>query len=901
MKRSILVNSVLTSFLIFSIGSASFLVAGTSFNSNVFEESTVSPVCYISGSNPQYFTTIEKALEVAGSNEASDTIYVIPNNILNNVTITRDCTIDNLDTLILPYEGTTWDFREGPTELKNRFADDSPAMVSQNRKTLVTIKQGVTLNVEGTLSIGGILGNALSGYQGLQGQTSGSYSEILMEVGSESTSGAKINILSGGIIDCRGYIKETEILDNIIYQPRLDLNSGGSLKLPFVIYDYQGASATGGIYCGEASVDIEDIGSTVRFDGEACLFTLFDMPNIQIKSRIYANSTVTGLVSLHTDAKPIIGDIGFEESWNTDEFTVVGATNSLLTINSGYVDVRYKPANLGYIEVIRYEENPTLTTVDFYGDCNFGSMQMILNAQIAQVEVNTSNVLFPFSYRWNFNIKNGGTINISNGIKFMNGSSLTVDNGCTLNLNNGARVILYNQSWNESKTTIPYMPIYTLNSESGAIATLNNLTTSSTLYVQSRKPVITGNAILLNNGTINVRSGSSIGGIISTSSSNSVLYVEDGASTSVQSLETNGTGGQNGLSYNFSPVDSKTLIEQAKTYYLIDFDNIEVVDITSGNFESTKIDEKFGFGTLNGYATIIGDSNILPDATKTYSITDNSSHLFGDEFIWSVDDPSKLILNSSNGKSIYVTGGSSGSAILTCNIYYNGELVSTVTKNITVEQEPYVNVNVSVDTSSIYDNPNEPFNIGGIGDYRDITVTLDTNCTNYSLNWKYDSSILELSSSSGSYPTFTYRFTTIGAGSDTISLDFVSDEITNNNIWTHDLKVSDNDRITYLTVNTSTYEINAGAFSTTNKDFTSSVSLDGDAGTQILIETVDSSSYAKINSASISGSTLKLSCSGISIAWQSYRTTFYLVSSNGVNGATVKSNLLTLNVTYSFN
>ena len=884
-------------FLVF-FANSSFVFTAESKEYEIFESSNVQPVCYISGDNPRYFTTIERALEVAGSNEASDTIYVIPNNVLNNVTITRDCTIDNLDTLILPYEGTTWDFREGPTKLKNRFADDSPTMVSQNRKTLVTIKQGVTLNVEGTLNIGGILGNASSGYQGLQGQTSGSYSEILMEVGSGSISGAKINILSGGIIDCRGYIKETEILDNTIYQPRLDLNSGGCLKLPFVIYDYQGASATGGIYCGEASVGLENLGQTVRFDGEACPFTLFDMPNIQIKSRIYANSTVTGLVSLHTDAKSIIGDIGFKESWNTEEFTLVGATNSLLTINSGYVDVRYKPANLGYTEVIRYEENPTLTTIDFYGDCNFGSMQMILNAQVAQVEVNTANVLFPFSYRWNFNIKNGGTINISNGIKFMNGSSLTVDNGGTLNLNNDARVILYNQSWDESKTTIPYMPIYTLNSESGEIATLNNLTTSSTLCVQSRKPVITGNAILLNNGTINVRSGSSIGGIISTSSPNSVLYVEDGASTSVQSLETNGTGGQDGLSYNFSPVDSKTLTEQAKAYYLTNFDNIEVADITSGNFESTKIDEEFGFGTLNGYATIIGDSNILPDATKTYSITDNSSHLFGDEFIWSVDDPSKLILNSSNGKSISVTGGSSGSAILTCDIYYNGELVSTVTKNIIVEQEPYAKVvNVSVDTSSIHDNPSEPFNIGGIGDYRDITVTLDTNCTNYSLNWKYDSSILKLSSSSGSYPTFTYRFTTIGAGSDTISLDFVSDEITNNNIWTQDLTVADNDRITYLKVDTSTFEIDAGAWSYTNMDFKPSVSLDGYAGTQILIETVDSSSNAKINSASISGSTLILSCSGRSLAWMSYKTTFYLVSSNGINGANVKSNLLTLNVT----
>ena len=232
-----------------------------------------------------------------------------------------------------------------------------------------------------------------------------------------------------------------------------------------------------------------------------------------------------------------------------------------------------------------------------------------------------------------------------------------------------------------------------------------------------------------------------------------------------------------------------------------------------------------------------------------------------------------------------------------CNIYYNGELVSTVTKNITVEQEPYVNVNVSVDTSSIYDNPNEPFNIEGIGDYRDITVTLDTNCTNYNLNWKYDSSILELSSSSGSYPTFNYCFTTIGAGSDTISLDFVSDEITNNNIWTQDLKVADNDRITYLTVNTSTFSIDEGV-STTNRDFNSSVSLDGDAGAEILIETVDSNDHAKINSATISGSTLTLSCSGYKILfWETYKTTFYLVSSNGINSATVKSNLLTLNVT----
>ena len=72
----------------------------------------------------------------------------------------------------------------------------------------------------------------------------------------------------------------------------------------------------------------------------------------------------------------------------------------------------------------------------------------------------------------------------------------------------------------------------------------------------------------------------------------------------------------------------------------------------------------------------------------------------------------------------------------------------------------------------------------------------------------------------------------ITVGSDTISLDFVSDEITNNNIWTQDLTVADNDRITYLNVDPSTFEIDAGVLRYTNKDFTPSVSLDGYAGTQ---------------------------------------------------------------------
>ena len=188
------------------------VVIGTSLDANIKEGSQA--VCYI---GDKKFTTIEKALKYASEEDnasLANTIFVIPG---TNPTITTDCTIALYDTLCLPYEGELWNDREGKSTLNNRFADDCAAMVDKNRKSLVTIKKGVTLKVNGTLQIGGILGNASVGSQGLQGQTSGSYAEILMEVGDANYSGAKIEVgydevnKIGGSIDCRGYIKETEI------------------------------------------------------------------------------------------------------------------------------------------------------------------------------------------------------------------------------------------------------------------------------------------------------------------------------------------------------------------------------------------------------------------------------------------------------------------------------------------------------------------------------------------------------------------------------------------------------------------------------------------------------------------------------------------------------------------
>lgn len=887
-----ILSLVLLTFI--NVGLGNFSIGGTTKAENLQINNGNSAVCYIDGTNPTYFTSIEKALEVAGNNSIADTIYVIPNNLSKNVTINRNCKIEKHDTLILPYEEKTWDFRNGPSILKNRFADDCEAMVSLNRKTLVTIKKGVTLTVEGTLNIGGVLGNASVGYQGLQGQTSGFYSEILMEVGDRNASGAKILVNSGGNVDCRGYIKQNVTSNNINFQPQFYLKSGAHLKLPFVIYDFQGATATGAIYLGEHSLGIKDLigglgGKVINEKGQACPFALFDLPNIQILSTISAGSEVKGLISLHTSAQKMV--IEFKESWNTDEFTLIGRTNSLLYINTGYIRVKYNPKNLGYTEVLKYADNNTRTIVDFYGDCSFGTMKMSLNAQIAKVEIDTSELYFPFSYRRGFNIKKGDNLEIANSIKFMNGCYLNIDNGGKLTANNGARIIFYTQDWTDHKTTIPYSPVYTINSYEGNKANIENIDTTCNLVVKETNTAISGEATFLNNGDLILKNGSTLGGLIQTNSISSSLNIESGLTNIAESLETNGKGGREGAKFVFHQVNPQKIKEAGKTNLVNSFDNISSHDIASGVFEGTSNNGIYGFGTRNGIPSIIGDSRVFLNETKTYTIED-SSYCLGDEFIWTCDDETKLKLNSKNGKNITVTGVGSGEVTLSCTILYKNEEIKTVSKKIITGY--YANVSVSIDTSNIYDNKENPFSIGGIGDYRDLNVSVDTNCTNYNLEWEFDSTMLSLTNTTEGNTNNIYRFTTIGNGNGLLKLNFKSNGLTINDIWSKEITIANNKRVTNITVDPSLFKSDVDAIFKECKH-TATIKTDGDIK-DLNFEYIEKSNEAQIKSISISGNTITFIFDGRSMAWSEHKSTFVVYTNNGINGAKVKSNVLTFRV-----
>lgn len=858
-------------------------------------DSNAKKVAYIKQDNiTTYFTTVEKALKIAENDSAANTVYLIPG---ANPIITNDCKIAGGDTLCLPYENETWDFREGKTKLRNRFADDCDESIAQNRKNLVTIKRGVVLTVNGKLNIGGVLGNASSGYQGLQGQTSGSYCEILMEAGNETTLGAKIDVNAGGSIDCRGYIKESKISEDPNIQPRLTLETSSSLSLPFVIYDYQGASATGGIYCGDYSVGLGGDGGlfqTLKPEGKACPFVLFDMPNIQISTLIKSGANVTGLVSLHTDEKKV-SIITFDESWNAESISLVGGTNPLLSIESGYIKIKYKPANLGYTEVIRYKDNPTKTTLDIYGKCTFGSIKMTLNAQVAKVEISTASVLFPFSYRWAFSVKRGGSLDIEHGIKFMNGCSLTVDDGGKLNLLNGGKVIFYNKTWTENKTTIPYDPAYILESPSGTLATLENIGINSSLIVKTNTPLIEGAAEYLNNGILNVAAGASIGAFVHNDSTTAALSLTNGFVGNVESLETNGTGDVKGGKYVFHPSNSKTIAEIAEANLINDFTTISKSPLPHGAFEGVVKNGRYGFGTRNGAPVIVGDNGINLGETKTYSVSDEGSHSLADNFVWSCSGESLLTLSSHEGTTVTATAAGSGEVVLICDIYYKGSKITSLVKKITVGYYAYASV--SVNTDNILDNKENPYAIGGIRDYRDITVKVDTNCTNYQLNWTFDSSKLVLTPSNADQTSSSYQLTAVGAGTDTLALDFTSNEMNKTSMWSQEISIADNLRVTSIKVSPSEFSSKASVVSFKSFVHTTELTTDGNLNV-ISYDYVsgEKSGYAKVTSVSYNGDQLTINCEGQAIGVREHQSKFFIYSNNGVNGAMVKSNELTFKV-----
>ena len=241
-----------SAMVVSSIASSSFVFNNTIKNTfksenNIGQE----PVARIVGHDESY-TSIEKALDVAVS---GDIVYVIPplkanyNDQTNpnnpdkaTYKINRNCTIKAGVTLFIPtdqnsvnsvYDGASMDSyienmkRCKRDQGKNGYNQHANANSNRFLRVTVEIGQDVKLTNNGRIVISGYLSGGLEQASGLVGQTSHSYSRIVMHDNAQI-----VQDNNDATLYCFGYIEESK-LNNVIQGKTVSL--GWRFFLVFIV------------------------------------------------------------------------------------------------------------------------------------------------------------------------------------------------------------------------------------------------------------------------------------------------------------------------------------------------------------------------------------------------------------------------------------------------------------------------------------------------------------------------------------------------------------------------------------------------------------------------------------------------------------------------------------------
>lgn len=474
------------------------------------DKKNTKPVAYIKGQETIKYTTIEKALEVAEQNSANNTIYVIPG---TDPIITRECTVATNDTLIFPYDGTTWEDASRDTVRNDNFADGNGDLVKTNRKNLVTLNENAHIINNGTIYIGGVLGTSSSNSrQRPTGHTTGHYVELLMYDGSHITNNG--NITNYGYIKSKTRHDVSEEEDN---QPFIDnIGPNSNMNLPLVIYDYRGATY-----------------ALAAYNAKIMPFNVFDFPNSQVKMNFDNLAKLNTTVTLYSSpmrskipsslirlAEKLLPASLLDGGVQLTELNLLAPSNAIFRVNSGKITMKYTPSENHFLYTTNDLNNQTLfedynrTQVILNGDIKFSSTTLNL---MNILEINTADYFVPFSYKFDIN-QLSGTTNISNRVKFLAGSQFNVSKNSILNINR------------DTYFYIDYIDEVTY-------------ATEVTLYPKS-----VSQAQLIDNGLVNINSN--FAGKITSETNNAQLTTSTSANFSVNSSELM-TSSSSGLNINY--------------------------------------------------------------------------------------------------------------------------------------------------------------------------------------------------------------------------------------------------------------------------------------------------------------------------------------------------------------
>ena len=404
---------------------------------------------YTARINGNFYETLDDALTAANEGVTGDLI------LYKDVTFDKDSTIPEGIHLIVPYSATdTTGYKEGGNKDRVSWNVDVDPYIT------VTVNSGVTLTVDGQLTLGGVQ-HHLS--QTAQGHTSGDYSQIVNNG----------NIVLNGDMNVIGRVTGNGVLT---------VNSGATLKQPFLVNNYSGGTNTLNYY----------------EDGHFP-FVQFATVNIECKQIINYGAKVSGSTSLFFFSSITTQDVVLMDAIENKETSGEG---SLLWMQQGSrIEVTYDGTKCvnklhGTTNKVHLGDSG-LTTLDIYGNVTLGEFSLI--------GYGSFDMILALPYTYNIVVKEGTlTVPADRAYKIMPGAKVTVESGATLDVL--GRLYVYDGLIQADKSGKLYPNSTTL--------THYGFSASGNLVVD---------------GTLKVGANATFAGIVQTTGTSGVIEIAEGA------------------------------------------------------------------------------------------------------------------------------------------------------------------------------------------------------------------------------------------------------------------------------------------------------------------------------------------------------------------------------------
>ena len=377
-------------------------------------------------------------------------------------------TIESGAKLIIPYKkSTSFNASVEKYDKTDRYASSSTSTDSDGQfgdandgfaATPVCVNEVIltgTLINNGTVEICGINGYPRTWSEVPQASTTGNHATLTMK----SNAYLKMNNTSASMT-VLGYIAN----DNNTAGVEI---ISGTVTLPFVIYDYHGATVTIGMYAGTESgkplTEFIANNTMTKENTNVSPFTIFDMPNIQAKLVCHGGTNkakIQAVTSLYSGA---FGGGLFKSQYNLAEFYMLSDASSaaLIKMENGTAtfehEATYKKS--GYLPQTNEQTTITLcgdtTSGDISMPINLGTIDLILTEIQIGATVSLSTVNFPISSKFALVLDGGGEQNqyeyaFTSGYKFLPGSELRIQNHAQVKTTENGSLMFY-QATHEGK------------------------------------------------------------------------------------------------------------------------------------------------------------------------------------------------------------------------------------------------------------------------------------------------------------------------------------------------------------------------------------------------------------------------------------------------------------------